>query len=387
MRTFTAILQRHSVHILLLVIAGMVALGIVMLFSTSAFAEHRMGDVYYFVKKQSLWLGIGMVACTFGALIDYHFWQKIWWVVFLAAIVGLVLCFVPPFAQPNKGSSRWIGIGIGSFQPSELAKIASVFFLAWWYAKFAPRTRQFFFGFVFPMAVVGILLALIVIEVDLGATALIGAAMFSTMFVAGAGIRYLLPLALTGVTGVIWVATHIDERAARLLAFMHPEQYKLTEGLQQWQALIAIGSGGISGLGLGNGRQKMLYLPEAHNDFIFPIIGEELGLQVTLLVMTAYVLIAICGYMVSVNARDRFGMLLGFGFVTTILLQAAVNIGVTTSLLPNKGMGLPFISYGGSNLLICMFMIGVLINIHRHGHPVAIPMRKVRLAARVTPRI
>jgi cell division protein FtsW len=387
LRAFTAILQRHSIHILLLVIAGLVTLGIVMLFSTSAFAEQSHGDTYYFVKRQCFWLGIGLCACVFGAMVDYHFWKKWWWVVFGGAAILLALCFVPHVGLRINGSRRWIGMGFANFQPSELAKIASIFFLAWWYDRFAPRTREFFFGFVFPISIVSVLLALIVVEVDLGASALIGAVMVATMFVAGASLRYLGTCAVVGLSGMLFIATKIPERMSRFLAFLHPELYRLTEGLQQWQALIAIGSGGIFGLGLGNGRQKMSYLPEAHTDFIFPMIGEELGLRITLLVVACYLIICVCGFVVAMNAKDRFGMLLGFGSIVMILLQAAVNIGMTTSLLPNKGMPLPFISFGGSNLMICLFMIGVLINIHRHGHPVAAPIGRVRLAARVTPRI
>ena len=387
MKTVTAILQRHSIHILLLVIAGLVTLGIVMLFSTSAFAQQAHGDTYYFVKRQCFWLVIGLVACTVAALVDYHFWRKWWWVAFGAAAVMLALCFAPHIGLKINGSRRWIGFGFANFQPSELAKIASIFFLAWWYDRFAPRTREFWFGFVCPIVGVCMLIGLIAIEVDLGASALIGATMVATMFVAGASMRYLGACAAVGLFGVIFVATKIPERMQRFLAFLHPEQYRLTEGLQQWQALIAIGSGGVDGLGLGNGRQKMLYLPEAHTDFIFPMIGEELGLVFTLLVVASYLVICVCGFLVAMNAKDRFGMLLAFGFVVMILLQAAVNIGMTTSLLPNKGMPLPFISFGGSNLMICLFMVGVLINIHRHGHPVAAPIGRVRLAARVTPRI
>jgi cell division protein FtsW len=339
------------------------------------------------VKRQCFWLVIGLFACTVAALVDYHFWRKWWWVVFGAAMVMLALCFAPHIGLKINGSRRWIGFGFANFQPSELAKIASIFFLAWWYDRFAPRTREFWFGFVCPIVGVCMLIGLIAIEVDLGASALIGATMVATMFVAGASMRYLGACAAAGLFGVIFVATKIPERMQRFLAFLHPEQYRLTEGLQQWQALIAIGSGGVDGLGLGNGRQKMLYLPEAHTDFIFPMIGEELGLIFTLLVVASYLVICVCGFLVAMNAKDRFGMLLAFGFVVMILLQAAVNIGMTTSLLPNKGMPLPFISFGGSNLMICLFMVGVLINIHRHGHPVAAPIGRVRLAARVTPRI
>jgi cell division protein FtsW len=152
-----------------------------------------------------------------------------------------------------------------------------------------------------------------------------------------------------------------------LLAFLNLEKFKEGAGLQQWQALIAFGSGGVEGLGLGNGRQKMAYLPYAHTDFIFPMIGEELGLRCTLLVVFCFIVIILCGVVIALRARDRFGLLLGFGIIMLIALQAAVNIGVTTALLPNKGLPLPFISYGGSNLAFCMLCVGIVINIYRQG--------------------
>ena len=158
----------------------------------------------------------------------------------------------------------------------------------------------------------------------------------------------------------------MPERIGRVLAFLHPEKYP-DDAYQQLQGLIALGSGGVEGLGLGNGRQKMAFLPVAHTDFIFPIIGEELGLRFTLLVVFCYIVIIMCGAIIAMRARDRFGMLLGFGIVVIIALQAAVNIGVTTTLLPNKGLPLPFISYGGSNLVFCLLGVGMLINIYRQG--------------------
>jgi cell division protein FtsW len=170
-----------------------------------------------------------------------------------------------------------------------------------------------------------------------------------------------------GLGGILTLAWHISERQGRLLAFMHPDQYEKTEGHQQFMSLIAFGSGGIDGLGLGNGRQKMSYLPYAHTDFILPVIGEELGLRVTLVIVFCYLLILTAGTLIALNAKDRFGMLLGFGCTFVVGLQALVNIGVTTSLLPNKGLPLPFISYGGSNLFFCLTCVGILINIYRQG--------------------
>lgn len=388
----STILQRNAIHVLLAAAAGLVTLGIVMLFSTSAFAMESHGDAYYFLKRQSMWLLIGIGVCVVASVTDYHFWQRTWWIWFVIAAILLALCFVPPIGLRINGSRRWINLGIITFQPSEMGKLAAIFFLAWWFSKFESRSRGFLMGFLAPGAVVGILMALIIFEVDFGTTALIGATMFGMMFVAGTSLKWLVPLVILGFSGIIYAATHVEERAARLMAFMDPEKYKLGEGWQQLQALIAIGSGGVQGLGLGQGRQKMLYLPYAHTDFIFPMIGEELGLWATLGVVACFLLLCVCGYLVAMNAKDRFGMLLAFGMVTVISLQAAINIGVTTSVLPNKGMPLPFISSGGSNLALCLLMIGILINIHRHGHPVTrgrspAGRHQMRLAARVTRRI
>jgi cell division protein FtsW len=380
-------MQRNAIYALLLTVVALTALGIVMLFSTSAFAQESHGDIYFFVKRQAFWLTISLLCALVGALVDYHWWRKSWWLVFIVALALLILCFVPPIGLKINGSRRWIQIGFGTFQPSELAKVAVVFFTAWWFEKFEKDAGRFFKGFIFPMAIVSLILVPISRQEDLGYTALIGAAVLCVMFVAGMRLRWILPIVLVGVVGILYLAIHIEERRDRLLAFLNPEEYQASGGYQQLQGLIAIGSGGVDGLGLGEGRQKMLYLPYAHTDFIFPMIGEELGLRVTLVIVFCYLLICLCGTLIAMNAPDRFGMLLGFGFVMMITLQAIVNIGVTTSVLPNKGMPLPFISFGGSNLAICYFMVGVLVNIHRFGNPLlemASPaLRRVRNICRL----
>ena len=380
-------MHRKSAYILFLAVLGMLVIGIVMLFSTSAFARDSHGDVYFFMKRQAVWLGVGLSVCTVAALVDYHFWQRTWWIWFGLAIVALSLCFVPHFGMRINGSRRWVGLGPVTFQPSEIAKVAVVFFLAWWFARCEKGAGRILQGFVIPFAVVVAVLLLIVMEVDLGTTALIGATMFVIMFVAGTNPVLLGLLSLGGLAGILFVATHMSERMARLSAFMDPERFKDDAGLQQMQALIAWGSGGMEGLGLGNGRQKMLYLPYAHTDFIFPMIGEELGLRVSLLVVFLFVVIIVCGMMIALHAKDRAGLLLGCGIVSLLGLQAAVNIGVTTSLLPNKGLPLPFVSYGGSNLAACLFGIGLLLNIYRQGVLEPANKKRTMIQARTTPRI
>jgi cell division protein FtsW len=379
--------HRKSAYFLFIAVLGMLVIGIVMLFSTSAFAKDSHGDMYFFVKRQAVWLGVGLVACAAAAMIDYHFWLRTWWIWFGLAVVTLAFCFVPHFGMRINGSRRWVNLGPASFQPSEIAKVAVIFFLAAWFGSREKESGRVVPGFLIPLGIVATALALILPEVDLGTTALIGATMFVIMFVAGTNPVWLGLLSLTGLGGILFVATHMSERMERLAAFMDPERFKDDAGLQQMQALIAWGSGGMEGLGLGNGRQKMLYLPYAHTDFIFPMIGEELGLRISLLVVFLFVVIIVCGLMIALHAKDRPGLLLGCGIVSLLGLQAAVNIGVTTSLLPNKGLPLPFISYGGSNLAACLYCVGLLLNIYRQGVLEPAKKKSAVIRARTTPRM
>ena len=380
-------MHRKSAYILFLAVLGLLVIGIVMLFSTSAFARDSHGDVYFFIKRQAIWFGIGLAVCILAAVIDYHFWQRTWWLWFALALVALSLCYFPHIGMRLNGSRRWIGLGPLTFQPSELAKLAAILFLAAWFARREEAGRNVLYGLILPLAVISIPAGLVLAEVDLGTTALLGTTAFVVMFVAGANPLWLGMISFAGLGTLLVVASRISERMGRLAAFLHPQNYKEDAGLQQMQALIAWGSGGMEGLGLGNGRQKMLYLPYAHTDFIFPIIGEELGLRFSLLVILLFLVIIVCGIMIALHAKDRFGLLLGCGVVSLLALQAAVNIGVTTSLLPNKGLPLPFISYGGSNLVACMFGIGLLLNIYRQGILGPPPKKPVAMRVRVTPRI
>ncbi len=378
-------MRRATAYILIVSVLSLLAIGIVMLLSTGAFAKDSRGDMYFFVKRQAMWLGVGGVALLCAALLDYRWWARLWPYVFGVSVVALILCFIPPVGMKINGSWRWVNLGVASFQPSELAKVAALFFLAWWYHRHEEAATEFWRGFAIPLGVVGVLMALIVREIDLGATTLIGLAALAVMFVAGSGLRWLTILFGVGLSGLVFAIFNIGERLDRLKAFLDPEKYRLDEGLQQWQALLAFGAGGTGGVGLGNGRLKMLYLPYAHTDFIFPMIGEELGLRFTLLTVFLFLLILMSGVLIAMNSKDRFGMLLGFGITVIITLQAAVNIGVTTSMLPNKGMPMPFISYGGSNLAISMFLIGILLSIHLRGRRE--PKTRVRVIPTVSPAV
>jgi cell division protein FtsW len=358
-----------NVFLLVFAVVALTSLGIVMLTSTGAYAMEAKGDPNAFLKLQVRWLGVGTVLCFLAAIVDYRWLEKKWWILYVVAAALLVCCFVPGIGKTINGSKRWIRVGIGEqgFQPSEVAKLAVLVALAAWYARRGTEAKSFFGGFLVPLFGVCVLVGLIAPEVDLGTSSLILGTALLVMFVAGTRIWCLTLLACAG-GGALWAAIHfMKERTGRVLAFWNPELYP-DDAYQQVQGLIAFGSGGVWGLGIGNGRQKNSYLPYAHTDFIFPSVGEELGLIATLAVSLMYLVLLVSGTVIATRARDRFGKLLGFGIVTLLALQAAINIGVNTMVLPNKGLPLPFISYGGSNLAFCLACVGLLISIYRQGH-------------------
>lgn len=360
--------MKNSVYFMLLVVIGLISFGLVMLTSVSAYAEANQGNPMYFVTRQTVFLVIGCILCVVMARWDYHLWLKhIGWVAAGVALL-MALCLVPPLGVKVKGASRWIDLGPVNFQPMEAWKLVSVAVIASWLGTHAKRAAEFSHGVLGPMLVVAAGVGLGLLQDDLGSCAMLGLLAFILMAAAGARWRYLVPLPLAGLAGLLAIALLMPERRGRLFAFLDPEAHKMAESWQPWQGLVAFGSGGVSGLGLGNSVQKMFYLPEAHNDFIFPIIGEELGLIATLTVVLCFVVLLISAGYIACHASDAIGMLLGVGITCLISLQAAMNMMVVTSLMPAKGVGLPFISYGGSNLLVCLAGIGILLNIHRHAH-------------------
>ncbi len=369
-RSGTAFFHRQAGYLLLAVTMCLVALGVVMLFSVSGKqAAEGTGAIYGALRKQAVWIVIGAVACAVASRVDYHrYVARGPWVLGFSLVL-LSLVFVPHLGKKVNGSWRWIEVAGMTFQPSELVKLAVVIFLAWWLAKYQRHLRSVK-GLGVPLLAVLLAVAILVVSKDLGTSALICAVFSILLFVAGAPKRLLLPFPAIALGGLLTVAWLIPERRARLFAFLHPEESKSGKGYQDWQALIALGSGGTDGLGLGNSRQKMYYLPEAPTDFIFPIVGEELGLWVCLAVVAGFLILFLCSGWISINAPDPAGLFLGTGITCFMGLQAMINLGVVTSLLPNKGFPLPFISYGGSNLLLSLVSIGILFNLHRQAvHP------------------
>jgi len=359
----------NKAAILLLVIMLMLlTIGVVMLFSTSAaYARDRYGDQHYLLKRQLVWMLIGGLACVMAASVPYPKWRGVCTAFLAVSAVMLALVLIPHVGLKVGGARRWLGLGPMRFQPSEFAKLALVIWLAHWLAKEKRRIDRFDRGFAVPMAITGGLLLLVLAEPDFGSTALLASVGFAMMFIAGVRLWFLVPTALAGAGGLLGLMLHNPERSRRLLAFLDLDKYRQGAGYQVWQAILAFGSGGFSGLGLGNSRQKMFYLPEAHTDFIFPIVGEELGLIGTLGILLAFALLIACAVIISLRASDLYGQYLGLGIALLIAMQALINIGVVTAWLPTKGLPLPFISFGGSNLVLNMSAVGILLSIFRHG--------------------
>ena len=357
--------------ILILVVGILVLFGLVMLVSTSGpQGEKLFGDPNYFTERQVVWLLVGLAAAFAAAKLDYHLWMKLAWPMLAVTLVLLALVFVPHVGLNIKGSHRWIRLPGGlSFQPSELAKFAAINALAFWFGSKRRERSGFVGGIVIPGAILGSMLGLIVFETDFGATALIGATGGLVMFVAGAPFLWLVPFGALATGGLAWMISKNPERMDRITAFLDPEKYAQTEAFQLIQALNAFVVGGAWGVGLGESLQKRHYLPEAHTDFIFAIIGEELGIGASIGVVALFVVFLLCGLRISGRASDAGGRLMAFGITILVSLQAAINIGVVTGRLPTKGLPLPFISFGGTSLVMLLFMVGVLLNIAKQGGP------------------
>ena len=288
--------QRNVAYVVLIIMLGLVALGLVMLTSTSAMlAPSDMNAVYANLRKQCVWLAVGGVACVCLSRYDY---QKLLrfapWIAGLAGVL-LICCLVPHLGVKVNGSPRWLRLGGWTYQPSELAKLALILFLSWWMGKNQRHAGDVIHGLLIPLACTLPLLLLVAKQQDLGTTLILLGILVILLFCAGVRLLYLLPIPLLGVGGILISSLFIHQRFARWTAFLHPELHRDDTGYQQWQALIALGSGGMSGLGLGNSRQKMYYLPEVNTDFVFPIIGEELGLWIALTIVLAFVILTLCG--------------------------------------------------------------------------------------------
>lgn len=359
--------MRRTLTLFIGIVLILVTLGVLILASASS---AKYDDAEYFVKRQLLWLALSFCAAIVAARFDYRFYQKLAVPLAVLSVLLLFLVRIPGIGHEINGSWRWLRIGPMTVQPSEIAKVGIIMLFAWWLARNQRRIDELKRGIIIPFAMLGCFAVLLVVEPDFGTTMLVSAVAVCMMFLGGVAVGPLLATGLGGLLSVVLLIFHNPERMARILAFLDPQKYENDKAWQLKQALTAFAGGDWFGVGFGNSMQKYAYLPEAHTDFIFPIIGEELGLVRALAVVVMYLILFVLGLNIALKARDEFGRLLAFGITLMITMQALINFAVVTGCVPTKGLALPFISYGGSSLVISGVMIGILVNIAHQGmHP------------------
>ena len=366
--------MQRTITILIAAVLILITIGMVMLFSASMV---RYENSEYFVLRQMVWMIVALVAAVVCARTDLHWVRKIALPLAACCFVALVLVRIPGIGRDINGSWRWIRLGPLTVQPSEFSKIGMIFASAWWISRRRRYMHTFRRGILVPMLGLGLFAGLLLVEPDFGTTVLTSLVVVTLLYASGVRPAHLLGFGAAGAAGFIVILLHNPNRMGRIFAFLDTEKYAQGEAWQLVNALNAFAAGGRWGTGLGNSIQKYHYLPEAHTDFIFPIIGEELGLIATLSIVFLFLVIFICGLRIAARANDDFGRFTALGCTLMITLQALINLAVVTGSMPTKGLALPFISYGGSSLLVCCSMIGLLVNV---AHTARSPKAKKRNA-------
>lgn len=359
-------MERHLRGNLLVVSTILLCIGVVMIYSTSSiYAWERYQDGAFFLKRHLSFVAIGIILAVAGMMADYRRMRS--WVrpLLLIAFLLLVLVLIPGIGREVSGARRWFRFKFISFQPSEFASTVMVFYMADFIARKGSQMKSFLKGFLPPLCILGACSVLILMQPDLGTTMSIAIVVFLMLYVSGARLSYLAGTVLAALPALWVLIFTVPYRRMRIMAFLNPWLDPKGSGFQIIQSQIALGSGGIFGVGLGHSRQKLFYLPAAHTDFIFSIIGEEFGLMGTLGVIALFLLFIYQGYKIVRSCHDTFDMFLAFGLVVMISLKAAINIGVSCGVFPTKGLPLPFISYGGSSFIFDMLGLGLLLNIAR----------------------
>ncbi len=369
--------MKVAVTTLVFCVTSLLVLGLVMLYSASMMMvdKHTHSEIgAHMLQMQMVWCVLGFIACVVLAVMDYELLKLLALPLFIISLLLAALVFTSHGVEFN-GARRWIRLPGATFQPSEVVKITVIIMVAWLGDYAQRKIKTFQWGILVPGSIVAAALGLIFIEPDRGTTILLGGVTGTMLFLAGARWLHLIPTALAAGAALVYSLKHDSMRTGRINAWLHPEAHANGVALQAEQAKIAIGSGGFTGLGLGDGLQKHGFLPEIQSDFIFANIGEELGLVATALVLLAFLLIALCGLFIARRARDQFGSLLAIGITSLISYQAIINISVVTSLVPNKGLALPFISAGGSSLVAMLIGVGLLLSVARYASaaPVSTP--------------
>ena len=349
---------------LLFSVLFLVGIGIVMVYSaSSALALKKFGTDFYFLKRQALFSLIGIVAMVICGHIPLKVYKSLTYPLLVLSMLLLAMVQIGNLGVTAGGATRWLNFKGFSFQPSEIARLAMVMYLAYSMSKKQDQIKDFYIGFLPHVIVLSLFTVLIFMQPDFGSVVILCTITWIMMFVGGVGLRYLVSSMLLILPLVYYVMLNADYRIRRLTSFLNPWEYPTDEGYQIIHSLMAFGTGGIWGSGIGRGYQKLFYLPEPHTDFIFSVIGEELGLVGVIIILSLYALILWRGISIARNAKDVFTAYLATGITVAIVLQVCVNMGVALGLLPTKGLTLPFLSYGGTSLLINMASVGILMSI------------------------
>jgi cell division protein FtsW len=360
----TAAPVAHYDTILLGSAFALMFLGLGMVFTASnVMAQANYGDPFYFVKRQGMYALLGLGALLLGRKVDYHSYQRWVYPLLFISLFSLLLVFLPGIGGKVRGAARWIHLGPLTLQPSEFAKIAVVMFLAYSFARKQEKMKYFAIGFLPHMLVTGLFVGLILIETDFGTSMALATIVFIMLFVGGTRLTHIILSLGAVIPMAVMLVLRDPKKFDRVLSFLHPWQRGADVGYQLKQSLLAIGSGNIFGLGPGQSRAKLFYLPDCHTDFILAIFTEEMGFVGFLVIFSLFALLVVRGLRLSLKAPDTFGSYLALGLTLVIGLPAVINMGVVSGILPTKGMSLPFLSYGGSSLMASMLAVGILLNI------------------------
>lgn len=368
---FSGALKDNTTHepvqkdpFLLIAIAGLVAFGMIMIYSSShVMAYNKYHDSFYFLRKQVIWSGISIIGMLVTSRISVDTWKKLPLPLIILSYILLLLVLIPGIGSQINNARRWFRIGPMSFQPSELAKLAVIIYLSSYLANRGERIRDFWNGFIPPLLIVGIMFGLILVEPDMGTAFVIGVGSAAMLFIGGASMAHIMGLSLLFLPAGFFLVKNMGYRINRVKAFLDPWADPYGVGYQISQSFIAFGDGGLMGRGIGEGRQKLFFLPEAHTDFVFSVIGEELGFLGCLFVMMFFIFFLWRCFRIIKNHWGSFEGYLSTGITIFIGVQIVLNLFVVTGLFPTKGLALPFISFGGTSLLTNMVMVGILYSI------------------------
>ncbi len=356
---------RIDLYILLSVLY-LISVGLLMVYSTSSiYALDKFNDSSYYLKRHLLFLGAGLLVMTVVANINYTALKKIAFFLYFAGLIFLVLVLFPQIGKEVGGARRWIDLGLFSFQPTEVTKYFLVVYLAHLFSKNREKPQSFSGTIVPYLIITGLYIVLMMMQPDFGMVVILITLFGCMMFIAEINFKYIFGLGFTSVLFMGFAVMSADYRMNRIFSFIDPWKDPLGQGYQTVQSFVAFCLGGLTGSGLGEGTQKLYYLPQVHTDFIFSLIGEELGFIGVLSVIIAFIVLIVRGFKTAANAPDFFGFFLAFGCILLIALQASINMAVSVGVFPTKGLTLPFISYGGSSLMSSLGAIGLVLSVSK----------------------